>query len=566
MPPVADPAASTGNPAVDATTNLEHTVAVAPSLTKAPAAALDVATAGGDITSSAQATALQGHRHVAAQTAAVTQQSQPDHPGGLWGMLGDLGHRAAHDVEAVADDPVKILELPLAAMNVGMKESQHQFRYLYDVYQRHGLMAALGETFAMMAAGAAGVAVTAAGIIGTPFTGGASDVAAGAADAALAGVAVGGEDLAAGAATGAAEDVATGAAETGLKAGAKSLLKKGFEFQNKLHLPTEAILPAQAVGYAESHTIYTDSWNRTANPQYKNKDGVLVNPGNILDGLLGLKGFAGSAMSGVANGIFDLTTDPSFAAASDYSDARNATSDVVKFGKVYNRSIDSDNLLRVYDAALAQEKVKAGTATAEEAAMAATSPRQDNDFLSAVDWMAANNGTDIARRFPQFEPLVNTVSKAGEDPLPNEELVSRYDKSLRPMDPTHPQGAYGTSEGSPSSYAVTGGDRSEFFIDKTPRYRLETTTSPTADPEGWNAGTAAIEKLAGPAELHRLTAIARSYKGAEKLVDIINEKWPELHLPYTNSGQELDVYGAQLARDAGYKSIHYTSKVPGYGD
>lgn len=538
-------AAATGDPVADATTNLTHAVSVAPSLLAAPAAAYDVATAGGDIDSAAQGASLQGSRHVAAQVAAVTHQGQPDHPSGLWGMLDDLGHRVGHDVAQGYEDPAKILELPLDAMNVTMKESQHQFRYLYDVYERHGLMAALGETMVMLAAGAAGVAVTAGGLLATPFTGGASDVAAGAADAGLVAGVEGTELATEGAVEGAAEGATEGAAQTG----AKGLLKKGFQtggkVLNKLAGPTEFMAPAQAAGYAESHAVYTDSWNRTSNPQYRSKSGMLVNPGNVLDGLLGLKGMAGSAMSGVSNGLYDLFTDPENAALTDWGEAREAMTNVTRFGKVYNRSIDSDNMLRAYDAA------KSGTGT-----------RQDMSMLREVDWIAGHGATDIMRRHPEWAPIIDTVNKAAEDPTDEEDLVSRYDDNGTPLDAGHAQGAYYTPDGSPSSYAATGTEHSQAFIKKA--QRLEVTTSATADPEGWNAGTAAIEKLAGPAELHRLTQLAN--RDPRLVVDEINERWPSLHLPYTRTGQELDVYGAQLARDAGYQSIHYTSKVPGYGD
>ena len=549
-PPVAPDAAAaqTNDPVADATTNLTHAVKVAPALLKAPAAAYDVATAGGDIDSSAQAASLQGSRHVAAQTAAVTAQAHSDHPGGLWGVLDDLGHRVAHDTAQVYEDPAKVLELPLDALNVGMKESQHQFRYLYDVYQRHGLMAALGETMVMLAAGAAGVAVTAGGILGTPFTGGASDVAAGAADAALAGGVEGAEVGLEGTAEGAVEDTAEQAAA---KTAQKSLLRRGLDLQNRLHGKFEFLAPAQAAGYAESHAIYTDSWNRTANPQYKNKAGVLVNPGNVMDGFLGLKGgLLGNALSGVTNGIYDMFTDPEYAAMSDWSDARKAVTDVTKqigwgAAKVYNRSMDADEITA------AIERARAGTGSTA-----------DNAALEEVRWLSRASTADILRRHPDWESIVGTISKAGESAQPDEDLVSRYDESPKPMNPEHPQGAYGTPDGSPTSYGIHGGARSEFFINHS--NQLQLTTSPGPDPAGWNAGTAAIEALAGPDTLQRLKALAA--RDPRLVVDEINEKWPELHLPYTTTGQELDVYAAQLARDRGYTSMKYVSQQNGYGD
>ena len=542
-PPVQDPAASTGNPAQDAITNLTHAASVAPALKSAPAAALDVATAGGDITSSAQAVSVQGSRHVAAQVGATASQAHaPSGGGGIFGALENLGHRVAHDVAQGYEDPVKILELPLDALNVGMKESQHQFRYLYDVYQRHGLMAALGETFVMMAAGAAGVAVTAAGVLGTPFTGGASDVAAGAADAALAGAVVGGEDLAAGAATGAVEDVATGAAETGLKAGAKGLLKKGFAIQNKLASPLRFTAPAQAAGYAESHALFTDSWNRTSNPQYKNKAGMLVNPGNVLDGLLGIKGPAGSAVSGVSNGIFDLFTDPVNSALVDWGATRDAVSGAkAVFGKVYDRSMNTDAMKNAYDAAVA------GTGT-----------RQDASMLREVDWMAGHGYADILQRRPQFAPIIDTRMAAGEDAQADEDLVYRYDNSGKPLDPTHPQGAYYTPDGAPSSYAAHGGIRSDAFISRA--NQLAVTRS--ADGKAWNAGTGAIRSIAGPKELDRLVALQQ--RDPRLVADEIKERFG-IDVP-PRTGSELDIYGAELARKAGYKSIRFAETTPGYND
>ena len=78
-PPTKASVPPTGDPATDAVNNLETAVAVAPALSKAPGAALDAATAGGDVVTSAQALQGQGARHVNAQAAAVVTQAQRTH-------------------------------------------------------------------------------------------------------------------------------------------------------------------------------------------------------------------------------------------------------------------------------------------------------------------------------------------------------------------------------------------------------------------------------------------------------------------------------------------------------
>ena len=99
---------------------------------------------------------------------------------------------------------------------------------------------------------------------------------------ALAGVVEGGEMGLEGAASTGAEEATESAAQTG----AEDLLKKGFKtggkVLNKLAGPTEFTAPAQAAGYAESHAIYRDSWNRTANPQYKTRTACWSTPATFL--------------------------------------------------------------------------------------------------------------------------------------------------------------------------------------------------------------------------------------------------------------------------------------------
>jgi hypothetical protein len=443
-PAPSDPAASTNDPTQDAVKNLEHAVAVAPKLAKAPGAALDAATAGGNITNSAQALQTQGDRHVIAQAAAVVQQGHPDHPTGIWGALDDLGHDAAHTWDHPLDDAKSILELPLNAMNVGMKESQHEFRYLYDVAVRHGIGKAIGEGLVMLAAGAAGVLLT-------PFTGGASDVAAEGLDAAIAGDMAAGGAEAAGAAG--AETAGT-AGEEAAEQGGRSLLKQGFRVAKTvltgvgkenvtddtgylarrgllgLAGPAKFVIPAQAAGYAESHVLYRDSWNRTASAQYRAKNGMLVNPGNVIAGYTGLHGGMGSVVSGFSNALFDLFTDPVNAGLSDVGGVKELAGGA--FGKVYDRSLTAEHLEKTYSAALDAES----TGSRDPQALA---------LLRAIDRIAGSNASTLYREWPGFVSLIDEapdetghVVKGLASATTRDEVMDRFRLAARTGEATNP--------------------------------------------------------------------------------------------------------------------------------
>ena len=347
------------DPAAQAVTNLEHVVGASPKLAKVPGAALDAATGGGNVANSAVAVTHMGNAHVLAQAAtAVTQSQSPAEQkksGGFFGILDSIGHGVSDIVTHPINDAKQLITLPFNMLNAGMKDAQHQFRYLYDVERRHGPMAMFGELATIIGAAAAGAALTTGGVLATPLAGGASDVAAAAGDAALAaGTEVALEGAAAGTAEATAGDVA------GQVAG-KSLLKTGFKLAGKLTrgLPPKYLVPGMTAGYAQAHVLYTDSWNRTASATYTAPNGMLVNPGNLVAGGLGMHGGIGNMVSGTANAIFDLAFDPVNANLSDMSYARKvagmaAPSRVI--GKSYDRVMGVENLDKLYQGGLEAER------------------------------------------------------------------------------------------------------------------------------------------------------------------------------------------------------------------
>lgn len=367
--PVAQPPVdNTGDAATTAINNLETALTAAPSLKKAPGAALDVATAGGDVVSSAQAVQQAGDAQVRAAAAAHTDSSGG---GGLFGFLGDVGHDVAHVSTDILSGAGKVL-------NAGLKDAQHQFRYLYDVGEQHGWLAALGEGLVMAGAAAAGIA----------FTGGIADVAeVGALEAATSA-----EGVAAGAAEGGEAAAAGEAGEEAAGTAGRSLLRQGFHIAGKvanLGSPARALIPAEVTGYAEAHAIYRDSWNRTASADYRNKAGELVNFGNVVAGLIGLKGGSQSLVSGASNAIFDIFADPVGSTGKMFGQAWDATQGLQIAGRTFNRAFTPENLERVW---ADSDKTIQGKA-----------------LQRGVDWLAKSNAGQIISYDRRLTPLIPDV-------------------------------------------------------------------------------------------------------------------------------------------------------------
>ena len=351
--------------------NLETALTAAPALKKAPGAALDVSTAGGDVVSSAQAVQTAGDNQVRAAAAAHTNQSGG---GGLFGFLGDLGHDVVHIGGDVISDAGK-------ALNAGLKDAQHQFRYLYDVGERHGWLAALGEGLVMAGAAAAGIA----------FTGGLADVAeVGALEAATTA-----EGVAAGAAAGGEAGAAGAAGEEAAGQAGSSLLRSGFKVAGKvlnLGAPARALIPAEATGYAEAHAVYRDSWNRTAAADYRNKAGELVNFGNVVAGLIGLKGGSQSLVSGASNAIFDIFSDPVASVGKMAGAAHGAGQGLQIAGRTFSRAFTPENLERLW---ADSDKTVQGKA-----------------LQRGVDWLAHSNAGQIVSYDRRLTPLIPDVVNA----------------------------------------------------------------------------------------------------------------------------------------------------------
>lgn len=289
--------------------NLEQNISVAtntaPQLANNPGAAVTVASAGGNVAATAPATA---HALQQAQTAHAATQVDNAHPGILGRVFGFIGH-AVHDVKTAANDVYN------EAMNVSIRMAQHEYRYLYSVYERHGIAAALGEGLVL----AGGVAA------GTILTGGVGDALMGAGMAAEAGT-----GIAEGAVTAGAEDVGASLGTEAESVGAKDILSKGLAGAGRLAMRGPGrysgnVLGAEAATGAMGQVYDRDLWDKTANPMYRDpKTGRLVNFGNILSGLMHIDPNSGlfHAVSGAGNAAFDLFSDPLMAGGSLLGAAR----------------------------------------------------------------------------------------------------------------------------------------------------------------------------------------------------------------------------------------------------
>lgn len=253
--------------------NLDTAVRSAPELANAPGAAVDAATLGGNVPNTARAVAVQGNRQV---RASVISTVDGESGGILGGLFHDLGHNIVGGVKDVVGGVAK-------AANMGMGLIQHEYRYLHDVGAKHGMMAELGE----------GAALTLLFAAGAVTTGGVGDV------------------IAAGGLLG---EGAEGAGTLALSEGGYSTMgalgKAAYMAKGSL---TGGSLAASAGGVAEGMFRYNDSWQRTSSNNYLDPNtGRPVSIGRDLAGFMGLK--SGSqyygAVSGVADGLFDVFGDP----------------------------------------------------------------------------------------------------------------------------------------------------------------------------------------------------------------------------------------------------------------
>lgn len=200
--------------------------------------------------------------------------------------------------------------------NAGLQDVQHQYRYAHDIVVRHGLGAAILEG-GILAAGAG------LGALAAPFTGGAS--------------------LVAGATLGA--EVAGGVT-------------------------------------ARLNPMYSDSWAKTTDgAAYRDPhSGLPVSPGRDIAGVLGLKEHKGldmfNVVSGITDGLFDVTTDP-------LSHGLGAAKDVSTAARSVEKAEDVD---RAYQAS--------------------------GGFRNAVEDLSKLDSGQIIKRYPKFTDLAERLGPA----------------------------------------------------------------------------------------------------------------------------------------------------------
>ena len=275
--------------------NISVATATAPTLASNPGATVTVASAGGNVAGNAPATA---HALQQANTANAATNVESAHPGVLGSIFGVVGH-ALHDVKSAANDVYN------EAQNVTIRAAQHEYRYLYSVYEKHGIAAALGEGLVLAAGVAAGTVLT-GGVGDALLAGGLADVAEGATAAGVEGV---GEEAAAAG--------GRGLISQGLRAGSQLMTRGSGRFSGN-------VLGAEAATGAMGQVYDRDLWNQTANPQYRDpRTGRLVNFGNTISGLLHINPNSElfHTVSGLGNAGFDLFTDPAIAGGTLFSAA-----------------------------------------------------------------------------------------------------------------------------------------------------------------------------------------------------------------------------------------------------
>jgi hypothetical protein len=146
------------------------------------------------------------------------------------------------------------------------------------------------------------------------------------------------------------------------------------------------ILGADAAGWIEGHVAYKDSWQRAANPNYKDPHtGQLVSFGrDVADALGARTGGFHSALSGALDAMFDLGVDPGANAGKIYSSAYGIQGAGGLLGQVFSGT---------------------STATAEDVARASFLPRIQHAFSD----IAASDAGTIAVRYPGLAPIAKTL-------------------------------------------------------------------------------------------------------------------------------------------------------------
>lgn len=149
----------------DLTTGLR----AAPDLYQAPSLAVPVATQGGDVAGNAQATA---HAVNAAGLQSAADQIGK-HTGGSNFLFASLGNFFGGALREVKHDLGAAGGFALKALGAPLQEVQHQYRYLRDVAERHGPIAAMLEGLAMGGGAAVGTVLggPAGGVLGAEAVG-----------------------------------------------------------------------------------------------------------------------------------------------------------------------------------------------------------------------------------------------------------------------------------------------------------------------------------------------------------------------------------------------------------
>jgi hypothetical protein len=261
--------------------DLTLAVKSAPEAFQDPSLAMSAAQAGGDVQANTEVAA---HASNIQQTQNATTSVAQQHGGDsmLTRTLSWLGggFQAAKNAAGTIITDVGHIA------NMGMSDVQHQYRYIRDVIDQHGLAIGLSELAAI------GVGAAVAGAV----TGGAGSAAV------LGGVEAG---------LGAEAAASAGAGVLGTAAG---VVTGG----------AAAKLGGEAVGGIEGRLLYRDSWDRTNSPTYVDPHGGQpVSPGrdlarlaNTLFSKVGVhvEQHAGfdlyDAISSVGDGLFDISTDP----------------------------------------------------------------------------------------------------------------------------------------------------------------------------------------------------------------------------------------------------------------
>lgn len=258
------------------------------------------------------------------------------------------------------------------------------------------------------------------------------------------------------------------------------------------------ILGAEAAAWLEGHASYKDSWQRAANPNYRDPHtGQLVSFGrDVADALGARTGSFHSGLSGALDAMFDLGLDPMANTGKAYGDVYSQEGARGLLGKFFTGT---------------------STATAEDVARASMLPRVK---LAFADIARSDAGT-IAVRYPGLAPIALTLeqdSTAAEVRQTFMELAGSMEMMEQPTLPTL---SLGHLFGRTLRDAARNAGGPLGYLPRTIADALESQPGNTLDPESLDfmKGKVSMTTNDGAKDLYRFVRFGQGDRVARATVD-----------------------------------------------